>query len=239
MVDEEMVRRLEASAASAALRTIEAMRGLDPQCAADAKRFGSGVLVAMGRSRFVNRAVGVSLDPLGPAEVAAIEAFFGDHGLASSIELSAWAPPPTVEALRDRGYAPVWFRSMHAHWLDDDVDAVGARSDSGVELEQVHDGTADAWMNVLARGNGADDAVSRATSDEFAAANRAVADSVEVLAFVDGTSVGCASVQVVDGVAWLGGAATLPRTVRLRHPSNPHELRGGPQASGGGWNWRV
>ena len=47
-------------------------------------------------------------------------------------------------------------------------------------------------------------------SDEMARAEHAVPGATAYLADLDGTTVGCASLTPESGVAWLGGAATIP-----------------------------
>ena len=205
-VDEAQVRRLEAGAAAAEQATVGELRRLDGACSARAVRFGDGALIAMGASRYVNRAVGVSVTGLDSADVDQIELFFAQHGASAAIELSAWAPAETVSLLRARGYGPDWFRSMYARPLDGSL----ALSDDNVRIEPVDERTRAAWLDVLAGGNEIVDPVRRATSDEFAMANSSVPNSVHLVAWVGDQPVGCASIQMVDGVAWLGGTATLP-----------------------------
>ena len=92
-VDAALVRRLEATAATAGLDQVAALRSLDPHSAADGIRFGDGALVAMGAGRYVNRAIGVTLSELSGADVDAIEQFFVGRGLAPMIETATSASP--------------------------------------------------------------------------------------------------------------------------------------------------
>jgi GNAT superfamily N-acetyltransferase len=205
-IDAALVRRLEASAAAASVETVKAMYGHDPSCSAVAEPFRSGALIAMGAGRYVNRAVGVTVEPLDSADLDTIEQYFDGRGVVPALELSSWAPPETVAVLRDRSYTPEWFRSMYALTTT----SVQRSSSGGARIELVTDEHLDAWLDVLAAGNEVNDPVGRATSDEFARANHAMAGSFDFLAFVDDRAAGCGSVQIVDDVAWLGGAATLP-----------------------------
>ena len=87
---------------------------------------------------------------------------------------------------------------------------VGIAHRADVQIEAVHDGTVGTWLTVYANGFGVVGDEARATSDEFALAVRSAASAHAFLASVDGAAVGCGFLQVADGVAWLGGAATLP-----------------------------
>jgi GNAT superfamily N-acetyltransferase len=212
IVDEALVRRLEASAARATLQLVDRMRS------ADGVPFGDGALIAMGAGRYVNRAMGVTLGELSPAGLDQIEQFFTTRGLPSMIEVSSWANTATVAALAARQYTSQWFRGMYA------IVPEAQPADETVTIEEITDDTLDTWMNVLAEGNQVTGDDARRTSDEFASANRSMADSTDFLAFIDGNAVGSGSLQVIDGIGWVGGAATLPshrgrgvQTALLRH----------------------
>jgi GNAT superfamily N-acetyltransferase len=205
-VDEQLVRRLEASAASASLDLIDALRLLDPTSPANGRWFLGGALIAMGRGRYVNRAIGVTMADLSAPDVDAIEQFFAERQLLSMVELSSWAPTSTVAELGRREYVPRWFRSVFAL-----VPTLpGSTQPMDLRIDQVGDDDAERWLDVFAEGFGAEHGEARVVSDEIAQASRAVPGSQTFIASLDGRAVGCGSVQVVDGVAWLGGAATIP-----------------------------
>ena len=62
--------------------------------------FGDGALVAFGPGRYVNRAVGVTLDDIDDDGLDEIEAFFAGCGVPSSLEVASWARPPLLRAAR-------------------------------------------------------------------------------------------------------------------------------------------
>ncbi len=200
IVDDQLVRRLEAGAARDTLRVAERMH------AAVGIAFGDGALLAMGAGRYVNRAMGVTTDELSAADLGRIEDFYTQRRLPPMIEVSAWAAPATVQRLADRQYTTRWFRSMFA------VAAQPLPSSNAkhVTIEEVTDDTVGLWTEVLADGNEITDDEARRVSDEFSLAGRGMAESNDFLALIDGRPVGCGSLHVVDGIGWLGGAATLP-----------------------------
>jgi GNAT superfamily N-acetyltransferase len=205
-VDLELVRRLETSAAIASLDLIAAIRLLDPTTAAEGREFLGGALIAMGPGRYVNRAIGVSTADLSSDDVDAIEQFFSTRGLPPMMELSSWAPASTLQELAKRNYTPAWFRSVFA--LRPGPNLGPLRTD--VRIERVDDRNAAQWLEVFARGFEAEHGETRVSNDEIGEAGRIAPNAHTFLAFLDDEAVGCGSMQVVDDVAWLGGAATVP-----------------------------
>lgn len=204
-IDAELVARLEASSAEIALRTVEA-HGRTEGEGASPRRLDRGALVAMGPGRYLNRAIGLGSCACLAGQVAAIEAFFVDAAMPPMLELSSWAADDTVRVLRERGYGPQWFRSVFAAAVDP-LEPRSAPTGS-FEVVAVTAGSIASWLDVLADGNGVTTAPARRISDEFARASAAAVDSIDLLALADGAPVGCASLQIHEGIGWLGGAAT-------------------------------
>ena len=166
-----------------------------------------GAAIATGPGRYVNRALGVTLDERSPADIDAIEQFFAERALPAAVEVSSWAPAATI----DRADPP----RLPAGVVPVDVHDVADRASRA-------DGTRRRWSrrsttptsprgsSTYAVGFGVADGQARAISDEFALATRLCPDARLVLATVDGSPAGCGAVHVAEGVAWLGGAATMP-----------------------------
>ncbi len=201
LVTRALVDRLETSAAVACGLAVEAMPG------AEAKSFHRGLLVAMGERRYVNRALAVSIDDLDDADVDELATWYRARGLPPMLEVSAWAPPGTVAALGRAGFAPSWFRAMFARPCDPSTVEGGGDVDV---FAVTTDADAATWRTVYAAGFGVVETGAVAISDEYAAADRAITSGQQFLAVVDGRVAGCGGVVVADGVAWVGGAATLP-----------------------------
>jgi GNAT superfamily N-acetyltransferase len=204
-VDGGLVRRLESSAATASLDQIDALKLLDPASPAVGLRFGNGVLIAMGLGRYVNRAIGVTLDELSADDVDAIERFFVERHLSPMVELSSWAPPPTLAEFARRDFVPRWFRSVFAL-----IPTTSPVQSTDLRIERVGEVDKERWLGVFNKGFEADHGDALVANDEIGRASFIVPNSYTFLASLDGEDVGCGSVQIVDGVAWLGGAATVP-----------------------------
>jgi GNAT superfamily N-acetyltransferase len=77
----------------------------------------------------------------------------------------------------------------------------------------VHEVTAEStplWLSLLRAGFEALTPAEATRSDEMALASHAVPGAAAYVADLDGGPVGCASMTPEDGIAWLGGAATVP-----------------------------
>ena len=192
--------------ATANLDLIGGIKLLDPGTAAEGHEFRGGALIAMGRGRYVNRAIGVTTDTLTASDVESIEQFFAERDLPSMIELSSWTPPTTLKELAQRSYVPMWFRSVFA--LAPTL--TFATSRAGLRIERVEENDETHWLEVFARGFEAEQGEVRVANDEIGRAGRIAPNAHTFLAFIDDDVVGCGSVQFVDGIAWLGGAATIP-----------------------------
>lgn len=194
---------------------------------------GSGVLVLSGAQRYVNRAVGVTLDELTRRDVDALVRHYAAAGLPAAVQLSSWAPAGTVARLGAAGFVPSWCRSVLAVDLRSapvppTADRPGATSPD-VEVVEVgnssalHAAAADVMVaEALAAGS------DRGTSDEFMAADRVARGTTQLLALLEGRPVGCGSLSVMRTAAgttgWLGAAATVPdarrrgvQTALVRH----------------------
>lgn len=227
LVDRALVERLEQAETAGVAALVDAL--VATGCTGPvptATPLGRGLLVVTGAARYVNRAVGVSLDDLGAAEVDAVVRHYAAAGLPAAVQLSSWAPDRTVAALGAAGFVPAWCRSVlavdprravvgeGAAGADAALDRSGpvqvvAVGDDPVRAAQAADVMA---ADALAAGT------DRGPGDEFMAADRVSAGTTQLLALLDGRPVGCGSLTVVrtdDGPAgWLGAAATVPAARR-------------------------
>ena len=180
IVDRDLVVRLESSAAASAIALAEAFRTIYPGDPARCERLGSGALVALGPGRYVNRAIGVTMDDPRDGELGAIERFFAAAGVDSAIELASWCSEGLLQRLTARGYSNQWFRDVYVQWAGGA--APSAPAGGGVTFEVVAPATVQGWQQVLADGLGNAGDEARRTSNEFALAVHGVPGSVDVIA---------------------------------------------------------
>jgi hypothetical protein len=204
-VDLALIDRLERTAAVGAAMVTDALRARNADDPAVQQPMNRGVLVASGPGRYVNRGVGVTLAVLTDDDLDALEAFYVTAGLPAAVELSAWAPPATVAALTARRFAPMFFRAMFAIDPSTSVPAV-----DDVAVVPVDDTNISTWLDVYAAGFDVADGKARTVHDDHALATSVTPDTFALLAMIDGRPAGCGTVQVVDGVGWVGAGATLP-----------------------------
>jgi len=202
-IDIDLARRVEHSSATATARQAVAVAAVAPDSGSAAERLDGGALVSFGRGRYVNRAIGLGFGGT-PADavVAALNAFYGERGMAPSLELSPLADPSLLPALTADGYRLERFRNVYAHDLSD-LPASG-----GAEIIALDPTTAEDRKRILSNDapQGSD---ARRISDEFCDAGDRFDGTHDFVALVDGTAAACGSLAVVDGVGWVGGAATL------------------------------
>ena len=220
-IDRGLVRRLEHSAADLSLRQASALAVLAPASGATARPLDGGALVAFGAGRYVNRAIGVGLGSTAADEVvASLGSFYAEMGMAASLEVCPWVGPALLTALGADGYRLERFRNVYVH------DLTEPPREPAVRIMEVDADTADARKRILAD-DAPVDSEARRISDEFCDAMALVEGSFHLVALVDGTTAACGSLHVVDGVGWLGGAATLPaqRGTGLQTALVRHRLR--------------
>jgi hypothetical protein len=203
LVDRELVVRVERAMARHTALEVDAFAEQHPQSGAHWRELGGGVLAALGEGRYVNRGVGVGLEPWPPQHLLdELEAFFRADGLPPSLEVSPWAMGGLADELRIRGYVVQWFRNVYAHDL---LDLPPPRTTTIAEVDERLETQ---WSAVLGGASPVDSAA-RTTSDEFCAAVHHVPGAVDLVAIVDDQAAAAGSVTFVDGLALFGGAATL------------------------------
>lgn len=172
-----------------------------------------GSIVSLGPQRYVNRLL-CTVTELSVDEIDETTQFFESRDLLASIQITSSAGPATTRLLANRGFVVDWNRvvlgartSALRSGIDD---RSGVQAGAGPFVHSVRAAEVDEWLRILAEANGAISTTARAISDEFGRAAHDLDGAVDLLARVEGHAAACGSVQPVDGVAWLGGAATLP-----------------------------
>jgi GNAT superfamily N-acetyltransferase len=201
--DLELVRRVEQSAAELAVRQVVALAQRAPSSGATAVRLDGGALVSFGTGRYVNRAMGLGFGGTAADEIVrALDEFYGARGMPPSLELCPLADTALLPALAAAGYRLERFRNVYARALDALPDAPSVR------IQSIGPGST-GRHHILA-GDSAPGSDARRISDEYCDAAGYVDGAFDLVALVDGEPAACGSLNVIDRVGWLGGAATLP-----------------------------
>jgi len=182
---------------------------------------GGGVAVFAGRGSPINKVIGLGFDGTAePPRLDAVEALFAARLSPVQTEVATLADPALHAALGARGYRLAGFEHVLGLALSDPLPDV----DEAISVAECGAHDAAHWLDVVVTGfEHPDDVPAAAVGQEFAreALERVFGDLAATpgfhryLARAGGTVAGGASMRVVDGVAQLCGAATLP-TFRRR-----------------------
>jgi GNAT superfamily N-acetyltransferase len=204
-IDRSLVQRVEHTSARLSCEQVAALDAIAPHTGAQCQPFDGGAFVAFGPGRFVNRAIGLGLgDASPPAIVAALVEFYEARALSPSLEVCPWVDDALLAALGAASFRTDRFRSVYAHDL---IDLPPLDADAMIVPETAE--TAEGRRLVLS-----DDApigsAGRSVSDEYCDAAARMPAANDFVALLDGQVAGCGSLVALDGMAVLGGGATLP-----------------------------
>src|SRR5271163_3680134 len=147
--DLDLSRRLERAEGRSCLEFAEARGRLHPHSSATWIECAGAYAVFDGVSSPVTQSFGLGLfEPLSPASLDRIEAFFLDRGAAVVHEVSPLAGIGTLDLLCTRGYRPIELSSV-LHRL---VDELPMKGQSGVTMRVAAGEEAALWADVSARG---------------------------------------------------------------------------------------
>ncbi len=204
-MDLELARRLERTEGSIGA-TYSGPRNSVQSVGAMSREFGGTIAVFDGAASPLTQTFGLGLfRPADDEQLADIEAFFGERGAPTNHEVSPFAGVETLGRLVERGYRPTELSSVL-------VQELPARPEPATTLRvRVIDPDADGptWIATSVAG--------WATQPEMAAFTHMIAsvniqnrEMTHYLVEDGGTPIGTGSMGVVDGVAMLAGASTIP-----------------------------
>ncbi|MBU2666972.1 GNAT family N-acetyltransferase [Actinoplanes bogorensis] len=211
--DVELAARLERLEADLIARGSDAARrrGADPR--GFAQPLAGGVASFADVDSPLNKVAGLGFGGVpAAADLDTVERAFAACGSPVQAEVSTLADPAIGDLLTGRGYRLVSFENV-----------LGARpgpvtaSPPGIEVRRAAPDEFDLWLELVADAFAVADTQGVASHEEFpretvlnAMRDMAAAGLRHYLALRDGVPAGGASMHVVDGVAQLTGAATLP-----------------------------
>jgi GNAT superfamily N-acetyltransferase len=204
LVDADLMAVLMSTAAGFGTGVAAAFGSVDSRDPATSQRSGSGALVAWGPGRYVNRAIGVSLNDLGDGDLDELESFFESRGVPPSIEVCSWASPDLIARLAERRFVPVRFNDL----LVADPSRDSGTSTS-VGVRRVDDASLPAWRDAFVAGFSTTPDEER-LNRELVGVMPLVPGAVHVVAEVDGSVAGCGTIAPQGSVGWISGGATLP-----------------------------
>lgn len=207
-----MAQRLEAAEARAGAASADSLSRRHPELGAAVESIAGGLAVFAGVASPLSEGRGCGLaGPVRSEEVARLEEFFVSRGDALRIEICAMADQSLVRALSQRGFVITEFVSVLARRIKAEVGSPGsARADkSGASVRPISAGETAAWAAVVAAGFAEHFAATRELQ-ELLESSALASGAIAFLAYEDGVAAGGGTLFVHEGVALLGGAATLP-----------------------------
>jgi len=206
-MDQALARRLERTEGTVGTSFTEVNQRLKPELGAAWHDFDGTYTIFDGADSPMTQSFGLGLfTPANPDGLAEIEAFFTGRGADVMHEVSPLAGVETFALLADRGYRPLELSTVLVQPLDG---ALAAPSAPGLRVRVIEPADHAAWIETSVLGWAADPTFadrmrSMATG---AAANRAMDHFVVERA---GAPIATGSMGIVDGVALLAGASTIP-----------------------------
>jgi GNAT superfamily N-acetyltransferase len=213
IVDTTLIQRIEDAIAAERSAFADGMAALRPDVGAGWLPVAGGRAIFTGASFFSNRALAMGLrGSVSQDEVEDVETFYAARGVPSEIEMASMVDRSLLRVLSQRGYQLVRFRNIYAQALYPRA-ATGVAPAVPSRAAEVHDvdsATAAAWSTTLVDGFGYTRAADRDRVETWNRMLRSLPGVTALVAVLDGTPVGAASVMVLGSTAMLGGAATLP-----------------------------
>jgi GNAT superfamily N-acetyltransferase len=209
--DLALSRRLERAEGHACAMFAEARRRLYPESGAVWMELGGACAVFNGIDSPVTQSFGLGIfESLDASALDAIERFFFERSTAAVHEVSPFAGVAALDLLCRRRYCPVEISSVMYRAAD--RSSGEARPDIHVHVAGPSE--AAVWAEVMARGWRAEYPEFRELFLENGAIGASCEGNVPFLAGSGAESGAAATLHIHEGVALLGGAATVPEMRR-------------------------
>jgi hypothetical protein len=212
--DRTLAQRLEMAEATSNAVLVEAKRSVFPQCDAEWFKVGGAWIIYDGPTSPLNQTFGLGLfDPVGNTEVDFIEDFFSARHAAISHEISPLSDIALLRLLCDRGYLPIEFTNVMYQPIGSGFQFEAA-PDTRVSVRQAQANEKRLWSETAAKG--------WSEIGDFADSIREMGEvSVKsptapiFLAELEGEPIAAGSLNIINGVAVLSGASTVPNRRRM------------------------
>jgi GNAT superfamily N-acetyltransferase len=210
--DLDLSRRLERAEGRTCLEFAEARSRVHPESEATWIECAGAYAVFDGVDSPVTQSFGLGLfEPLSPASLDRIEAFFQDRGAPVVHEVSPLAGIATLDLLCARGYRPIELSSV----LHQPVERPSMKGyPGGVTVRVAGAEEAALWANLSARGWAHEHPELLDFLGQFGAVAFAREHTVNFIAELGGEPGAAGALSLHDGVALFAGAATIPEKRR-------------------------
>lgn len=207
--DVTLARRLERAEAGANIDFVEGRAKAFPDRGATWREIAGTFAMFDGRTSPVTQTFGIGMfQPLTETEIFTIEKFFWDRGAPVCHEMCPLADPSVLPLLNDRGYQPIEFTSVLYRPIAVDS-SLAISKNKGIEVRLSGPNERESWAETAFKGWSEFGEL----ADFLLELGKVNAQRENALCFVaelDGVSVGTGLMSIVDGVAMLAGASTIP-----------------------------
>ncbi len=190
---------------------VDARRELQPETGATWIEVAGARAMFDGVASPISQTFGIGLfDPFLTDEFDQVEAFFAERGAPVHHEICSFADRETIGLLSARGYSPVEASVV----LIRPTVTVGDTGPSAITVRTIGEGEATAWCRLAAQGWSDETPELSSSIEELLAI---VIEARGVTAFVaerDGAAIATGALNLVNGVALLAGASTIPAARR-------------------------
>jgi len=155
------------------------------------------------------------LDELTPATLDTLERFFFDRGADVHHEVSPFAGVEAIELLCSRGYRPLEISSVLYQPLPRGGECSASSNNEAISVRVISSGESAHWSSIIARGWGHEHPEIQGFLIDVGVISAARKGSTCFIAEYNGTPGAAGSICIHEGVALLGGAATIPELRRL------------------------
>jgi GNAT superfamily N-acetyltransferase len=211
--DLSLARRLERAEAESCARFVEARAGLFPESGAQWIEVAGAYAMFDTVASPVTQTFGLGMfQPMTSAEMEEIEEFFHQHEAPVFHEVSPLADPGLPALLNERGYRPIEFTSVMYRPIDRDL-SLTASLNQRIQVRPVRHGEQELWARLTAEGWSE---LSELT-DFLLEIGQIIAERSGGTAFfaeLDGQPIATGALSIVQGVALLAGACTIPERRR-------------------------
>jgi GNAT superfamily N-acetyltransferase len=213
--DLALAQRLERTEAQSNVAFVEARARRQPDHGAAWQAVAGAYAMFDGPESPLTQTFGLGLfEPVGEAELAALEQFFQERGAPALHEISPLAAPELLPLLTGRGYQPVEYTTvLYRPLVLADFPAATSRTE--VTTRRIEVGEERLWAETSAAGWSSEIPGLAEFMLEFGQISALSVGGAPFLAELAGAPIGTGGLFVHAGVALLAGASTVP-TARRR-----------------------
>lgn len=207
LADTALARRIERTAVTELCAWIDDARATGVYPDAASFRAGGGAAVWFSPGNVVNGSFGLGVDrAVEKEEVAAMIAFFAEHGMPAKTDVCPHADPSLLRWLAEAGFVATDFETVLYQPLPA-ADTAPVAEGVAVRIAATDEERA-VWADLEARGF-TEDKATPADHDLARAISRRT-DALPFIGYLDGEPAGTGMLTFADGIAFFNGDSTLP-----------------------------